>query len=71
MGTRISKETFLARAKARFGDRYDYTEILYKSYRTPVKIRCHQHPVAQIVVTPERHLITTGGCRFCLKELGR
>jgi thymidylate kinase len=55
MGTRISKETFLARAKARFGDRYDYTGILYKSYRTPVKIRCHQHPVAQIVITPERH----------------
>jgi hypothetical protein len=68
MGTPISKETFLERAQARFGARYDYSNILYKSYKTPVKLRCTIHRVKEIVITPEKHLQTTGGCKFCLRE---
>jgi hypothetical protein len=67
MGNPINAETFLARARDRFGDRYDYTNIIYKSYKTPVKIRCTLHPVRQISITPERHLQTTGGCKYCLR----
>lgn len=67
MGTPIDRDTFLARARARFGDHYDYSEIVYKSYKTPVKIRCTVHPVKPVSITPERHLQTTGGCKFCLK----
>jgi hypothetical protein len=67
MGNPINLETFLARARDRFGDRYDYTNIVYKSYKTPVKIRCTLHPVRQISITPERHLQTTGGCKYCLR----
>jgi hypothetical protein len=69
MGNPISKDEFLQRAQARFGDRYDYSEIVYKSYKTPVKIRCREHPVKQIVITPEKHLQTTGGCKFCLRQM--
>ncbi len=68
MGSPISKETFLARARARFGGRYDYAEIVYKSYKTPIRIRCTLHPVKLITITPEKHLQTTGGCKFCLRE---
>jgi hypothetical protein len=68
MGTPISKETFLSRAQARFGAHYDYGNIIYKSYKTPVKLRCTVHPVKEIVITPEKHLQTTGGCKFCLRE---
>ncbi|MDA0716691.1 MAG: hypothetical protein O2839_00535 [Cyanobacteria bacterium] len=68
MGKPISRELFLARARARFGDQYDYTAILYKSYKTPVKIRCSIHPVNEISITPEKHLQTTGGCKYCLRE---
>ena len=68
MGSRITWETFIARAKVRFGDRYDYSTVVYRSYRSPLKIRCTLHPVAEILITPERHLETTGGCRYCLKE---
>ena len=68
MGSPISKEIFLARARARFGSRYLYDEILYKSYKTPVRIRCSLHPVKEISITPEKHLQTTGGCKFCLRE---
>ena len=68
MGSPISKEVFLARAMARFGTRYLYEAIVYKSFKTPIRIRCRRHPVKLISITPERHLQTTGGCKYCLKE---
>jgi hypothetical protein len=67
MGSPIDEATFLNRAKARFGEKYDYTQIRYKSYKAPVKIRCLDHPVRDIVITPEKHLQTSGGCKFCLR----
>ena len=67
MGNPIDEATFLARARDRFGSRYDYTSIVYKSYKTPIKIRCTLHPVRLISITPERHLQTTGGCKYCLR----
>jgi hypothetical protein len=68
MGSPISCDTFLERAKARFADQYDYSGIVYKSYKTPILIRCRLHPVKQISITPEKHLQTTGGCKFCLRQ---
>jgi len=68
MAMRIDRETFLKRAMERFGHHYSYEEIDYRSYRTPVKIRCLDHPVRLIVITPERHLQTTGGCKYCLRR---
>lgn len=68
MGNPISRELFLERARSRFGDQYDYSVIVYKSYKTPIKIRCISHPVKVISITPEKHLQTTGGCKYCLRE---
>lgn len=68
MGSPISKETFLQRARARFAAHYDYSQILYKSYKTPILIRCSLHPVKLISITPEKHLQTSGGCKYCLRE---
>ncbi|MEB3157515.1 MAG: hypothetical protein VKO26_08785 [Cyanobacteriota bacterium] len=68
MGSPISKETFLQRARARFADHYDYSEIVYKSYKSPLLIRCRLHPVKLISITPEKHLQTSGGCKYCLRE---
>ena len=68
MAARITLETFLKRAKQRFGDQFDYSGIKWRSYKSPVKIRCCKHPVQEITITPERHLQTTGGCRHCLRE---
>ncbi|WP_255441450.1 hypothetical protein AAJV73_14010 [Cyanobium sp. BSA11S] len=67
MAVRIDRETFLKRAMERFGHRYSYEDIEYRSYRSPIKIRCLDHPVRLIVITPERHLQTTGGCKYCLR----
>ena len=68
MGARISQDEFLRRATQRFGDQYDYSEIRWRSYKSPVKIRCREHPVQVITITPEKHLQTLGGCRHCLRE---
>ena len=68
MAARITLETFLKRAKQRFGDQFDYSGIKWRSYKSPVKIRCRKHPVQEIPITPERHLQTTGGCPHCLRE---
>ena len=67
MGSPIDEATFLSRARVRFGEKYDYTGIAYKSYKTPIKIHCIEHPVREIVITPEKHLQTNGGCKFCLR----
>lgn len=67
MGSPIDEATFLSRARVRFGEKYDYTGIAYKSYKTPIKIHCVEHPVREIVITPEKHLQTSGGCKFCLR----
>jgi hypothetical protein len=68
MGSPISKETFLQRARARFAEHYDYDQIVYKSYKSPILIRCRLHPVKLISITPEKHLQTSGGCKFCLRQ---
>ena len=68
MAARISKEEFLKRALQRFGDQYDYSDIHWRSYKSPVKIRCRRHPVQAFSITPEKHLQTLGGCRHCLRE---
>lgn len=69
MGNPISEELFLQRACSRFGDKYDYSAVIYRSYKSPIKIKCLIHPVKQIIITPEKHLQTTGGCKFCLREM--
>ena len=68
MGARISQDEFLRRAVQRFGDQFDYSAICWRSYKSPVKIRCRLHPVQDITITPEKHLQTLGGCRHCLRE---
>ena len=68
MGARITQQVFLERAMQRFGDQFDYSGIEWRSYKSPVKIRCRKHPVQEITITPEKHLQTTGGCRHCLRE---
>jgi len=69
MGNPISFDQFLERARSRFGDKYDYSSIVYRSYKSPIKIKCRIHPVKEISITPEKHLQTTGGCKFCLREM--
>jgi len=68
MGARITQDEFLKRAAQRFGEQFDYSLMRWRSYKSPVQIRCNEHPVQLITITPEKHLQTLGGCRHCLRE---
>ena len=68
MAARITETEFLKRAEQRFGDQFDYSDVRWRSFKSPVKIRCGRHPVQLICITPEKHLQTLGGCRHCLRE---
>lgn len=58
---------FIEKAKAKHGDRYDYSQVDYKNGRTPVTVICPYHGSFQ--VCPEYHLRKSGtlGCPTCSK----
>ena len=58
-----SKEEFIKKAKLKFGDKFDYSEIEYKNERTEIKIICPKHGIKYI--TPIYHLISPKGCPDC------
>ena len=58
-----STEKFIEDAKKIHGDKYDYSNVDYKSNRIPVKIICPEHgPFQQ---TPSKHLSSNYGCPEC------
>lgn len=60
---RITKEEFLERACAVYGDRYDYSQIDYKLYSDPVKIICKDH--GEFWQVPRSHISSSCGCPLC------
>lgn len=66
---RLTTEIFVERARALHGDRYDYSQTVYKDAKTPVTIICKIHgPFQQL---PHNHLRGGGGCIPCNKIEGR
>jgi hypothetical protein len=61
---RVANEArFLRDARARFGDRFDYSRIQYLRQKVPVTIVCPDHgPFEQ---TPDKHLNSLAGCPKC------
>lgn len=55
-------ETFVGKAKALHGDRYDYNKVVYANNRTPVTIGCQEHGAFE--QTPNAHLLGNG-CPLC------
>lgn len=61
----ISVDTFISRAKALLGDRYDYSQVQYEGLRRKVTIVCLEH--GSFAMTPGTHLKG----RHCPKCTGR
>jgi len=59
---RHSTEDFIKKAREIHGDKYDYSKVEYKNYRTKVTIICPIH--GESLQTPDDHL-SNGGCRQC------
>lgn len=54
-------EQFIKEAKAKWGDKYDYSGVMYKNKTTKIKFNCSIH--GEIEQYPLRHI--KNGCPFC------
>ena len=62
MSKRLTTEGFIIRANSVHGERYDYSEAVYRNYDTPLTIICREHgPFQQ---SPSNHL-QGKGCKRC------
>lgn len=56
-------ESFLVKAAAKFGGRYDYSKVQYKGVDTKIVIVCAEH--GEFTQTPYKHLSSKHGCPAC------
>lgn len=56
-------ETFLARAKEKYGDRYCYDHVVWNGWHSKVRIICQTH--GERLVTPYSHIKSKNGCWWC------
>lgn len=62
--TKTTKENFIAKAKEKYGDTYDYTNTEYINSATKIKYICPKH--GEIEQLPSNHL--KYGCKHCSLE---
>lgn len=58
-----NEERFLRAAKAKFGDKYDYSLVNYQQQKAHVTIICPKH--GSFEQTPDKHLQSETGCTKC------
>lgn len=58
-----NKNKFIAKAIAKFGDKFDYSKVEYIDAKTKVKIICPIH--GEFEQTPDKHLQSKWGCSQC------
>lgn len=63
----LTKEQFICKAQNIFGQKYDYTQVVYKNNITPVKIKCKEHN-EQFEQKPKEHLYGYCKCPKCKKH---
>ena len=59
----IGMEEFVRRSKEKFGDKFDYSEVLYRNNKEKVRIKCPVH--GWFEMSPSAHLNSKTGCRKC------
>ena len=62
-GTRIGIEEFIRRAKKIHGEKFDYSQSVYKSKDTPLVISCPTH--GEFNQSPANHIRLEQGCPSC------
>lgn len=66
MKERLSKNTFLSRAKEVHGNKYDYSKTQYVKAKEPVIIICRKH--GEFRQRPQDHILKACGCPKCKGE---
>lgn len=59
----VSLERFVENARAKYGNKFDYSLVQYKNNKTPVEIICPEH--GSFWQKPDTHLHTKYGCKQC------
>ena len=59
----IDLEEFISKAKEKYGEKYDYSKVVYKSMEDKVIIKCKIH--GEFMQTPYKHLHSKYGCSKC------
>ena len=65
----LTKEEFIKRSKEKFGDKFDYSKVVYTTRNNKVIIICKKH--GEFSILPESHLRSPTGCPQCSKEQPR
>ena len=61
---------FIKKSKEKFGDRFDYSKVVYVNSQTPVTLICKEH--GEFSVNMYTHLYSKdGGCPFCCSGVKR
>jgi len=60
------QDDFIKKAVSIYGNRYDYTGIVYKNSFTPVNVLCPKH--GNFIVTPTKHLNRRQECPVCKQD---
>lgn len=66
MRERLTKNTFVSRAKEIHGDKYDYSKTEYIKAKEPVIIICKKH--GEFRQRPQDHILKACGCPKCKEE---
>ena len=66
MPRKFTTEMFIDAAKKVHGDRYDYSNVVYKNQTTHVTIRCKEH--GEFNQVPAYHIHSAAGCPACVSN---
>lgn len=67
---KLTQEQYIAKARAKWGDAYDYSESVYLAGLKPITIRCikHNHYFSVQAGNHISTLLKSGGCPLCGQE---
>ena len=60
---KLTIEQWIEKAKAKFGDKFDYSKVKYINCSTPITIICPEH--GEFNMQPCKHLESKYGCPKC------
>ncbi len=65
--TKLTTEEFIARARSVHGNKFDYSQVIYRGMHSSVRIICPRH--GQFIQHAQGHL-TGRGCAYCSNPQG-
>lgn len=60
---KLTQEEFISKCRTVHGDRFDYSNTIYKNYRTQIVYKCKEH--GEISMRPDNHIRQKQGCWNC------